>query len=91
MKKIVVRKLGHDELHESGVFSWPVWEKEVSKFPWIYSEEEACYIIEGKATVTPACGGEAVTVESGDYVVFPAGMECTWEIIEDIKKHFNFK
>jgi hypothetical protein len=27
---------------------------------------------------------------SGDLVIFPKGMKCTWEIREDVKKHYNF-
>jgi len=90
MGNIVVKRLKEEELHEAGVFSWSIWEKEVSKFSWIYSQQEACYIVDGKATVTPNDGRKAVTIGSGDYVVFPAGMECVWEVHEDIKKHFNF-
>ena len=91
MENITIKKLKKDALHEAGVFSWPLWEKEVSKFSWIYSKDEACYIVDGKATVTPRDGREAVVIEAGDYVVFPAGMECIWEVHEDIKKHFNFE
>ncbi|OGV31589.1 MAG: cupin [Lentisphaerae bacterium GWF2_45_14] len=91
MKKITVKRLEDEELCKRGIFSWPIWEKEVSKFSWIYSEEEACYIVDGKATVTPLDGQHAISVSSGDYVVFPAGLECIWEIHEAIKKHFNFE
>ena len=91
MGNITVKRPEKEELQQAGVFSWPVWEKEVSQFSWIYSKEEACYIVDGKATVTPQDGRTAVTIEAGDYVVFPAGMQCIWEVHEDIKKHFNFE
>lgn len=90
MKNITVKRLKENELVPKGILSWPIWEKEVSEFSWIYSKEEACYIVDGKATVTPNDGREPVTIEAGDYVVFPAGMECVWKVHEDIKKHFNF-
>lgn len=91
MKEITIKRLSEEELEKSGVFSWPVWEKEVSKFSWIYSQEEACYIVDGRATITPCDGRRPVTVQGGDYVVFPSGMECVWEVHEDIKKHFSFE
>ena len=69
--------------------SWSIWECEPSKFDWTYSEEEHCFIIKGKVTVT---GPEnTVKIESGDYVIFPKGLNCVWEVHETIKKHYTFK
>ncbi len=76
-------------LGELGVRNWPTWSKEVSSFPWTYDEPETCYILEGKVLVTPH-GGHPTTVKQGDLVTFPAGMSCTWEIQEPIKKHYRF-
>ncbi len=78
-----------EKLEEMGVFSWPVWEKEVSRFPWTYDTDEVCYILEGEVTVTPD-GGEPVTIRAGDLVRFPAGMSCTWDITKPIRKHYDF-
>ncbi len=39
--------------------------------------------------VTPQ-DGEPVEFGAGDVVVFPAGMECVWEVIEPIRKHYAF-
>ena len=44
-----------------------------------YSSSETCLILKGKVTVTPD-GGAPVEISAGDYVVFPAGMKCTWEV-----------
>jgi uncharacterized cupin superfamily protein len=68
--------------------SWPIWEKEKSEFPWEYDEQETCLILEGKATVKTPEGN--IEFEAGDYVVFPKGLKCTWEIKEVIRKHYNF-
>ncbi len=73
-----------------GVYDWPIWEKEASTFPWTYETGETCYILEGEAEITPDNGGEPVTITEGDLVIFPAGLSCTWEIIEDIVKHYQF-
>ncbi len=83
------RNPAREKLEEMGVFSWPVWEKEVSRFPWTYDTDEICYILEGEVTVTPD-GGEQVTIRAGDLVRFPAGMSCTWDITKPIRKHYDF-
>jgi len=72
-----------------GVYDWPIWRKEVSTFPWTYDTEETCYIIRGAVTVTPD-GGEPVQLVRGDLVTFPAGMSCTWDITEEVEKHYDF-
>ena len=83
------RNPAREKLEEMGVFSWPVWEKKVSRFPWTYDTDEVCYILEGEVTVTPD-GGEPVTIRAGDLVRFPAGMSCTWDITKPIRKHYDF-
>lgn len=77
------------ELQNLGVKSWPIWTKEVSTFPWTYDQAETCYLLEGEVIVTPD-GGEAVTIQQGDLVTFPAGMSCTWDIRQDVRKHYRF-
>lgn len=76
-------------LNELGVFGWPIWEKEVSEFPWHYDEQEICYLLEGKVTVTPEHGAP-VSFGAGDLVTFPAGMSCTWKIDKAVRKHYRF-
>lgn len=69
--------------------NWGTWEKEVSEFPWVYDEPETCYILEGEASVTEADGSVA-HFQAGDWVVFPAGLKCTWKITRTIKKKYAF-
>lgn len=71
------------------VKSWGIWDKEASVFPWTYDTEETCYFIEGEVIVTPD-GGEPVAMGKGDMVTFPAGLSCTWDIRQDVKKYFSF-
>lgn len=85
----IEKNLGQDELEARGVYSWGIWEKEVSAFPWTYNGEEVCYVLEGRVEVTPD-GGDTVTIEAGDFVTFPDGMSCYWNILSPIRKHFNF-
>ena len=89
MAVIEVKHLSEEELEQLGVFDWPIWEKEASTFPWSYSDKESCLILDGKVTVTPD-GGLPVSFGAGDFVIFPAGMSCTWDIHEDVRKHYNF-
>ena len=78
-----------DHLTELGVRDWPVWTKEVSEFPWHYDEQERCYFLEGDVVVTPE-GGQPVEMGQGDVVTFPQGMNCTWKIRKDVRKHYQF-
>ena len=87
---IKVEKPKSGDLEKAGVFNWPVWEKEISKFDWSYTRVEECYILEGKASVK--CGdGKTVSFGKGDFVTFPKGLSCVWDIMEPIKKHYNFR
>jgi uncharacterized cupin superfamily protein len=86
----VVHNPAQSELDKLGVSNWPIWEKEVSEFPWTYSMTEVCYILDGEVTVTPD-GGEPVTIRPGDLVTFPNGLSCTWKITKDVRKHYNFE
>ena len=87
--EIQVEKPNEEKLKSLGVFSWPIWEKEVSRFDWYYSEKETCYILEGEVTVETA-DGKKVDIQKGDFVVFPEGLKCIWDIKKPIKKHYNF-
>ncbi len=88
--EIKVEKLGQEQLKKMGVFSWPVWEKEVSRFPWSYDSIEECYILEGDVTVEPKAG-KPVSFGKGDFVTFPKGLSCAWDIKSPVRKHYNFK
>ena len=77
------------KLDAMGVDGWPIWEKEVSTFDWHYDREEICYILEGEAVITPK-SGEAITIQRGDLVRFPTGLDCTWQIVEAIEKHYIY-
>ena len=89
MDQILVEKnVSSMKMEVMGVFEWAIWEKEISEFPWEYQMTESCYITEGEAIVTPE-GGDPVTIERGDYVIFPKGMKCTWKITDAVEKHYN--
>ncbi|MEJ6951801.1 cupin domain-containing protein [Natronospora cellulosivora (SeqCode)] len=86
--KISVEKASEEKLNQLGVRDWPIWEKEVSEFPWHYDSKEVCFILEGKVIVET--DDEKVEIKTGDLVAFPAGLDCRWNILKDIKKHYKF-
>jgi len=90
MEKIIIEKPNNEIIEEMGIRSWPIWEKGVSEFDWHYVQKEICYILEGKATVTPE-GGEPVSFEKGNLVTFPRGMNCVWSISSPIRKHYRME
>ena len=77
------------KLEVLGVYDWPIWRKEASSFPWSYDRQETCYILRGRFTVTPE-GGETQQFQRGDLITFPAGLRCTWDIEQDVEKHYDF-
>ena len=86
---IVETNPSRDRLVELGVFSWPIWTKEISTFSWIYETSETCYFLKGDVVVTPV-DGDAVRIGKGDLVTFPAGMSCTWQVFDPVEKHYAF-
>ncbi|RMD71838.1 MAG: DUF861 domain-containing protein [Gammaproteobacteria bacterium] len=76
------------KLEAMGVEGWPIWTKEISEFPWAYSQTETCYILEGEAVVEPE-EGEPVRIRAGDLVTFMEGLTCTWRILSPIRKHYR--
>jgi uncharacterized cupin superfamily protein len=77
-------------LADQGILHWPIWEKEVSEFPWQYDMEEVCYILQGEATIIPETGSP-VTIRAGDLVTFSRGLKCRWRITAPIRKHYDFR
>lgn len=84
---IEVRKPTEEETKTAE--NWSTWTKEVSEFPWSYSDQETCLILKGKAEVD-ASDGEKVEFGAGDFVIFPPGLDCTWKIKEPIEKKYKF-
>ena len=84
--KPTVKKPTNKEVEEAQF--WSIWEKEESTFLWQYDEKETCLILKGKAIVE--CPEGIVEFGPGDYVIFPRGLECTWDITEKIKKYYKF-
>lgn len=90
MADIRVEKLDKVMIDKRGITKWPIWTKEVSRFDWSYDSTEECYILEGKVSIETK-DGKTVQFGKGDFVTFPKGLSCTWDIKEPVRKHYNFK
>ena len=89
MGEIRIEKPSEEKLRELGVDNWGTWECDPSSFDWSYDSPETCYILEGRARVkTPS---EEVEFGPGDLVRFPEGLECTWTVIEKVRKKYTFR
>lgn len=86
--QIQIISLSPQEIAQKMIHSWPIWEKEISVFPWTYDTEEHCLILEGDIYVTT--NKETVHIIPGNYVIFPAGLQCKWDIRKPVKKHYQF-
>ena len=85
---IKVEKLSEDKFKSIGVLSWPIWTKEPSTFDWHYDEQERCYFLEGEVTVVSV--NQTISFGKGDYVVFPKGLSCKWQVKQAVRKHYKF-
>lgn len=88
--EIKVQRLSQGQLKKMGVFGWPIWEKEVSRFNWSYDSIEECYFLEGEVTVETK-DGKTISFGKGDFVTFPKGLSCTWSVKKAVRKHYNFR
>jgi len=86
--EITIKHLSKEEFAEKGIENWSIWTKEKSIFDWSYSSIEQCYILKGKAIIH--YDDKKIEIKKNDFVEFPKGLKCKWEIIEDIEKYYNF-
>jgi uncharacterized cupin superfamily protein len=49
------------------------------------------YILEGKVKVSVEGAIGSFEIGGGDLVVFPKGMNITWDVTEPVKKHYSLK
>ncbi len=88
MSQIIFEQATPELLQALNVDSWSSWRCEKSVFGWEYSEDEQAYILDGRVLVK-TCDGE-VEIKKGDLVTFPKGMQCTWNVLEPIRKVYRF-
>lgn len=88
MSEIIISKLSEAEISERKIRNWPIWTKEISRFDWYYDSDEACLILEGEIMIETANGN--FQIQAGDFVVFKKGLQCVWNVIKPVRKHYQF-
>ncbi len=88
MSRISKKKPDQAELDRMGVSNWGIWTCEPSTFDWHYDQTETCYMLEGEVTVKTS--KQEVSIQPGDLVTFPQGLDCVWEVKSPIRKHYKF-
>jgi len=85
---MIEQGISPERLQQLGVDGWELWSSEVSSFDWSYPQREVCYLLEGSVLVTPD-DGVPVELQAGDLVIFPAGMDCRWEVLQPVRKRYR--
>lgn len=88
MAKFIIKNLTENEIQTRNIRKWPIWTKEISRFPWYYDSDEECLILEGEFNVETDEG--LFSVKPGDFVIFKKGLKCVWDIKKPVRKHYNF-
>ncbi len=65
-----------------------IWSSGVGAFRVSYSEEELCFLLEGRIRLTDSSGA-AREFGPGNAFVIPAGFEGVWETLEPAKKIYT--
>ena len=86
--KIEITSMTMDQAENDGITSWPLWTCDISEFDWEYADRESCYLLDGEVEVK--VGSKTVCFGAGDFVVFPRGLQCKWNVIQAVKKHYQF-
>ena len=88
--EIEIKKAADENLKNLGLDSWSSWSCGVSEFDWEYDSDERCFIQEGKVVVTTD-SGEKAEINKGDLVLFPKGLKCRWQVLEQVRKVYRFE
>lgn len=86
--EIIIKKITEDQLNKMGIKNWLPWSCEPSIFDWQYDEKESCYFYKGKVKIH--VGNKIYEINPGDFVIFPSGLKCKWEVIETVEKVYKF-
>ena len=71
----------------SGVLSSGFWASKPNRAEVDYTEDEFCYILEGKVRLTDAAG-RTEEYKAGDAFVIPKGFTGVWETVEPVRKFY---
>ncbi|KAI4301995.1 hypothetical protein L6164_035219 [Bauhinia variegata] len=93
MNITVERNPSKSRLSELGINSWPKWGCPPGKYMLKFDAQETCYLLRGKVKVYPkgSSSSEFVEFGSGDLVIIPKGLSCTWDVSVAVDKHYKFE
>lgn len=80
-----LQHLWHCYDSQDGAFGAGIWEGQPGSHKVNYTEEEVCFMLEGRVAVADE-NGEEITLERGDMFVIPSGFKGTWTTLERAKK-----
>ena len=66
-------------------FGAGIWQGEPGSHKVSYTEEEVCFLLEGKVVVSDDDGNE-INLSKGDMFAIPAGFNGVWTTLETAKK-----
>ena len=52
-------------------------------------KKESCFILEGEILIITDY--QTVNIRKKDFVIFPKGLSCNWNVSKPVKKHYMFE
>jgi uncharacterized protein len=86
--EVIIEILSEKEISTRGIIKWSIWEKEISAFDWFYDSMEQCLFLEGEVVIKTSEGD--YKIKKGDFVTFKEGLQCSWQVIKPVRKHYKF-
>jgi uncharacterized cupin superfamily protein len=83
--EIKIEKHTRQFLEDHKISEWDVWKGRVSRFNWNYDETEKCYLLTGRVDVETK--DRKVAFGAEDFVTFPKGLSCIWDIKQPVRMH----
>ncbi|MBI3893886.1 MAG: DUF861 domain-containing protein [Candidatus Wallbacteria bacterium] len=77
-----------EKLAALGVLDWHVGTEAPSVFERRFDRALVYYVLEGEATVSTPLG--EVSIQPGDMVTFPVGLESTWSVRRALGTHYSY-
>lgn len=71
--------------NKESTFGAGIWQGEPGSHSVNYSEEEVCFLLQGKVVIHDQ-HGESITLSKGDMFAIPAGFSGVWQTVETAKK-----
>ncbi len=81
----LVKKLSDREMEELDPAAWPVTTIEIARYSRHYDQTEEYLILQGEVELETDNG--PMKFGPGDFVTFPEGTSCVWDVKEPVVAH----